>query len=610
MPISLRQSIQTLDAINEEMTAFRAAHAELLEGIDTSNRHSAENLLDYLTFRSEDRSAIQHALAELGLSSLGRSEAAIRPQIQRVRDLMECLDGKQLLTSEQLSSSPVSLGREFTSNKANALFGPEMEKRHTRIMVTMPTEASHPPSMIDDFLHAGMNVARINCAHDNQAVWRDIALNIRARSHALGLPCKIMMDLAGPKLRTGSMPSGPQVIRVKPRKDFRGHVTKAAKVVFYPHSMPEPDEYDAVAIPLNCEDFIRFGRVHQIKTTDTRFKRRRLKVLNQTHEYIVCRVDTTTFFETGQAIQLLGDEFYTGINVASLPAKENFLNLHQGDALKLVADCSEAILPVVNDAGETIQPAVVSCCVPEILQSIEIGHRVKFDDGKFGAVVREIHSEYMILEVNHAPASGGKLRAEKGINFPDTALPVHGLTQADKANLPTVCEFADLVAISFVNSAKAVSVLQAALTAHDADDLGIILKIETPAAYQHLPAMLLTAMRTQKVGVMIARGDLGVEAGWKNMAEIQEEILWLCAAAHIPSIWATQVLESFAKTGLPTRSEITDAAMAQRAECVMLNKGPYMHKVIRMLKRIITTMDAHQYKRSARLPKLKVDMNF
>ena len=67
-----------------------------------------------------------------------------------------------------------------------------------------------------------------------------------------------------------------------------------------------------------------------------------------------------------------------------------------------------------------------------------------------------------------------------------------------------------------------------------------------------------------------------MECGYERMAEIQEEILWVCEAAHIPVVWATQVLESLAKKGLPSRAEITDAAMGERAECVMLNKGPYL----------------------------------
>ena len=83
-------------------------------------------------------------------------------------------------------------------------------------------------------------------------------------------------------------------------------------------------------------------------------------------------------------------------------------------------------------------------------------------------------------------------------------------------------------------------------------------------------------MRGERVGVMIARGDLAVECGYERLAEVQEEMLWFCEAAHIPVIWATQVLESLAKKGMPSRAEITDAAMGERAECVMLNKGPHI----------------------------------
>ena len=75
---------------------------------------------------------------------------------------------------------------------------------------------------------------------------------------------------------------------------------------------------------------------------------------------------------------------------------------------------------------------------------------------------------------------------------------------------------------------------------------------------------------------MIARGDLAVEIGFERMSEVQEEILWISEAAHAPVIWATQVLETLNKSGIATRSEITDAAHAAMAECVMLNKGSHI----------------------------------
>lgn len=118
--------------------------------------------------------------------------------------------------------------------------------------------------------------------------------------------------------------------------------------------------------------------------------------------------------------------------------------------------------------------------------------------------------------------------------------------------------------------------------------------------------MLLTAMRVPCCGVMIARGDLVVECGFERLAEVQEEILWISAAAHVPVIWATQVLETLAKNGMPSRAEITDAAMGHRAECVMLNKGPHILSAVRVLDDILRRMQAHQVKRRALLRELRL----
>jgi pyruvate kinase len=105
---------------------------------------------------------------------------------------------------------------------------------------------------------------------------------------------------------------------------------------------------------------------------------------------------------------------------------------------------------------------------------------------------------------------------------------------------------------------------------------------------------------------MIARGDLAVEAGFERLAEVQEEILWFCEAAHVPVIWATQVLEHLAKDGRPSRAEVTDAAMAVRAEAVMLNKGPHVPDAVRALDGILVRMEAHQSKKTSLLRRLKV----
>jgi pyruvate kinase len=91
---------------------------------------------------------------------------------------------------------------------------------------------------------------------------------------------------------------------------------------------------------------------------------------------------------------------------------------------------------------------------------------------------------------------------------------------------------------------------------------------------------------------------------------VQEEILWMAEASHTPVIWATQVLENLARTGVPSRAEITDAAMSERAECVMLNKGPYVADAVRVLDDILTRMQGHQRKKSSMLRDLHIAERF
>jgi pyruvate kinase len=173
-----------------------------------------------------------------------------------------------------------------------------------------------------------------------------------------------------------------------------------------------------------------------------------------------------------------------------------------------------------------------------------------------------------------------------------------------------VCGSADLVALSFVNTVDDVRELLKLLESMNAKPPAIVLKIETRRGFENLPAMLLEAMKAPSCAVMIARGDLAVECGFERLAEVQEEILWLCESAHVPVIWATQVLETLAKEGLPSRAEVTDAAMAHRAECVMLNKGPYVVEAVKTLDDILRRMHGHQAKKRSMLRKFGPRIRF
>ncbi len=275
--------------------------------------------------------------------------------------------------------------------------------------------------------------------------------------------------------------------------------------------------------------------------------------------------------------------------------------LQRGDQLAI------AFAGSLKDAKSDFGQPVAECTLDAAVQAAEVGHRIFYDDGKLGLVVRRATQWGLIAEVETCPDKGVKVKTEKGLNFPDTDFDVDALTPKDLEDLDFVAAHADAIEYSFVQSADDVLRLQQALARRREDwrGLGLVLKIETARAVAHLPEILVQAAIAQPTAVMIARGDLAVEIGFNRMAEMQEEMLWLCEAAQVPAIWATQVLEHLISDGTPLRGEMTDAAMAARAECVMLNKGPYLREGVDALDTLLERMADHQHKKTPELRQLR-----
>jgi pyruvate kinase len=257
--------------------------------------------------------------------------------------------------------------------------------------------------------------------------------------------------------------------------------------------------------------------------------------------------------------------------------------------------------------GKQTKLGEIGVLLPQIIDDIKINDRVLFDDGMIESVVVSKTPEAAELRITRCYKN--KLASEKGINLPDTQLNLPALTEKDIDNLPFVCENADIVGYSFVRTASDVNYLHEQLKQYNADNLGIVYKIENKEAFENLPFILLEGMKHAPMGVMIARGDLAVEIGFERSSEVQNEILWLCEAAHVPVIWATQVLENLAKTGIPTRAEISDVVQGVHAECIMLNKGPFINDAIVLLKNILTRMEAHSFKKKNAFRALHVAQN-
>ena len=461
---------QSLEDIQVKLLSVEQGWRPALNHLHPKQRYSGINLLQYLTLRCEDLRNLQDDLHMAGLSSLASSESHVLRQVQVTLERLGNPASITAFSYDYLSAS------RLLQQRANTLFGPKVNPNIPHLMVTFDSKLDKDYARVKALIEAGMNVARINCAHDEPDVWKRMIDKVHKASRATGHPCKIYMDLAGPKIRT--------LLLGKGRK--KGRLT-----------------------------------------------------LQEQERFWLCEPDA----------------------------------------------------PIDKSKKE------IACSLPGIVTDLKIGERVLFDDGLFEAVVEQTNGQKAILRLTRLSAAKPRLKCEKGINFPDTDLPVQSLTPFDKTVLPFARKYADMVGFSFVRHPEEVAELQGLLHSERRRSIPIILKIETFEAVQNLPALLLQGMYEPVFGIMIARGDLAVEIGFERLGEIQEEILWICEAAHVPVIWATQVLETLNKSGIATRSEVTDAVLAAHAECVMLNKGKHLLAVLAFLRDILRRSGGHHLKK-------------
>lgn len=492
---TLQELRQTVESEGEATFNHWQSHIQRSEFLP-----SALNLAEYLALRRHDLRHLQAALMPWGLSSLGRIEARVMPNLDAIIATLKVICGKD--SAEHLNRPPIESffeGDRLLQKHTEELFGQSPPQRRVRIMVTLPTEAATDYEMVREIMQRGANCVRINCAHDTSEVWQSMIGHVDRAVRETGKPCKVMMDLAGLKIRTGT--------------------------VLTPHHKKRVFKGDRILLS-------RGEPKHKHKA----------------------------------------------------------------------------------DAGESIPSHIkhfqTCCTVPEILDLLEVDTPIYIDDGKIRT--RVVDTDYqlpdgksgLLLEVTNASPKGVKLQPEKGLNFPNTILPLSPLTEKDLSDLDFVAAHADIIGYSFVQRPADIELLQQELDKRSKGRLpppAIVAKIETAIAVSNLPELIIYAAGKQSFGVMIARGDLAIEIGYQRLTEIQEEILWLCEAAHVPVIWATQVLESLVKNGTPSRGEMTDAAMAERAECVMLNKGPFIAEAIAILDDVLTRMEAHQLKKTPQL---------
>jgi len=288
-------------------------------------------------------------------------------------------------------------------------------------------------------------------------------------------------------------------------------------------------------------------------------------------------------------VDLAGPKVRTGV------CADGPIPLVAGDTLTLHAADGTTVLATKRVA---VRPR-------EVVEHVKPGDRVLFDDGNIRgrctAVDRAKGEATVAIEAVRAGA--WPLKDRKGVNVPDTDMPIAALTDEDLVTLDFVVGHVDIVAMSFVRSATDIADLHRAIEARTQRTIGVVAKVETPQACRALPEILLELMKCPPCGVMLARGDLGVEIGFEHLPEAQDEILALCEAAHVPVIWATQVLESMTEHGFPTRGEVTDAADAARADAIMLGIGPFMVDTVRFVEDLLARTQVRRARSRALLGK-------
>lgn len=485
MKTTIDQLAKELARLEESLIQATYEFDVYLDSLPESQIVSATNLIQYLYFRSKDRKTLQECLHYYGFSALSNSENHLQRQIQTIRERLG-----YVYSEAALNPCTYKFSRKKLEYNSKLLFGKPTQANMPSVMVTFASDFANNPDLVERLLLNGMQVARINCAHDNEKVWKAMIKQVKSAEKKTGLSCKIYFDLAGPKIRICLLAKGKEEGKVK------------------------VDEGDIIWLAETNEGF-----------------------------------------------------------------------------------SAEDIVISPNETG--------------IISSLEEKQRVFIDDGEISGVVTKVEPGKVAVQLVRVASKKGKIKSEKGINFPDTPMNIPSLTEYDKTCLPFICKNADLLGYSFVKTPGDINKLtnelkKLALKNH----LPIILKIETPESVKNLPSLLFEAMKNPPFGIMIARGDLAVEIGFGRMGEIQDQISWICEAAHVPVVWATQVLETLQKSGMPTRSEITDAGQASLAECIMINKGNHTIRVLKTLKEIMLRTAGHRTKKRFIFRPLSIAIDF
>lgn len=525
------------------------------------------NLCHHLALKCLDLQRLNEDLCSVGLQSLESIDPSVLPCIDTIIQLLELSVGTTTAGEEGRNerAAAASAMRERAFSHATALFGPYQDSGQVHVMVTAGKEAISNETLIADLLKAGADVIRINCAHDDPTVWSEIVRIARQSSASLGKSCRVLMDLAGPKLRTASLLVNKIAAVVSPESDDSGDTLSPARIWLCCDGRSPPSNESCHAILRIGQELFGELRVGDtVSFVDPTGGRRPVMVVEKyCRSGYVAECSEAAHISLGGTLHVDKEDKKVSGQILKILTVERYITVETGDVLTLTRSCCVAENDLHDDRHDS---TMITCSSDHIFNSVKPGEPIAFDDGKIWGMIQAKNSNAIVVMIVQANAMGSKLGTKKSINLPksDTKL-LRGLTSKDLVDLHFVAANADIVGISFIRDANDMASVQRELEKRNVPALGLMLKIETREAVDNLPQLLLQAMQSSNpIGVMIARGDLMVECGWDQLGEIQKEIMAVCGAAHIPVTWATEVLDILIKSGFPSRAEITDVANAMK----------------------------------------------
>jgi pyruvate kinase len=381
---------------------------------------SACNLAHYLAMRQFDLRHLQDRLAHAGLSSLGRAEASVLSTLDSLIDVLKRATDKHYLPGD---TSPgeygFNRGQQLLEQHTIELFGSFHEHdEHGRahVMVTLGTEAAWDYTLVSSLLEKGMTCTRINCAHDDPVVWQGMIRNVRRAETEMGCSCRILMDLAGHKIRTGPIALGPSVHHIRVQKDRNGGVVAPGYLILT--TAPESPSVDSsllrVSIPKPLHKKLAPGM--HLRFIDGQNKQRYLKVekaLSDMDWLVSC--DKTAYLVSGCPLTLRTAEQTKKTKSAHQFSLGEFtgepldIRVFKNQLLLLTPGNIDGKPAEYDDRGVLIHPAKIGCTLSSLIEKLEPSQAVWIDDGKLGAIVETVTGQGALLRVTVAKAGGVRI---------------------------------------------------------------------------------------------------------------------------------------------------------------------------------------------------------